>query len=346
MAYRGATYASTASKSSAWDDPPPRKTTPPSSSDWFGQDSGSRQDALTSSLSNLSISGPNASNNAHQKRTERFAAPLAGDYVHVSRQLGLDDNVHRDFDLKRKEVQERFYGEIKAQLDAVKNASPSDRMEAYEQAVTSFRKLREGVVSSGRNDEFTITVYIESVAAARIANNWDEMKRSLQPLVYEVYPAADPRYWGQWAKHARLLLLFFICFAVPQEQATALHGSSMDIWSVLQRLPRNIRASEEVRWAVRLLCAVRFTDYPRFSSMLESADPEDASVISFVLPRYRARTLAILHKAYYTFPTELVKRYLCFGNEEEARAFVKERYPASKFENGVATLRPMPVPKK
>jgi hypothetical protein len=341
-----------------WDNAAPIATKP-SSSDWFASSnasSSSGSDTIASSLSKLSLNASNSQSSGliYQKRADRFSTPKPGDYVHVSRQLGLEDSVAPDLDLRRHEVQERFYREIHRDLDTAKTATDSQAAEIRAQAVVSFRKLREGVVSSGRHDGFAIKVYEDSVAAARVAGNWEEMKRSLQPLVYEVYSETDAENRTEWPRHARLLLLYFICFAVPQPQAAdgtnrtkePLHGSTIEIWTVLRNLPKDIRASEDVRWALALLSALRSVDYIRFSSLIRSARDEDESMIGFILERYRVRVLAVLHRAFYTFPADLLAKYLCFENQEEATDFVKSRYPTSSAQGFVITLRSLPGPKK
>ncbi|KAI9028559.1 hypothetical protein DFJ74DRAFT_703523 [Hyaloraphidium curvatum] len=301
----------------------------PPASDWF-----------TESFAALAV-GPTKGD-----RKERFERPVPQDYVHVSRQLGVTDTVPRNYDLRRAEVQERFRAEIRADLD---RATPEGRRDALAAAVVGYRKLREGIVSSGRLDAFAVEAYEESVGAAREAEDWDEMKRSLQHLVYEIYPGVGPQFQGGWPKHAKLLLLFFICFAVaqaPPEGKVFLHGSVLEIWTVLKRLPRHVVESEDVRWALRLLSLLRFVDYARFAAAVASAAPDELSLISFVLGRYRIRVAAILHKAYYTMPANLVARYLLFDDVGETAQFLAARYPASRVADGIVSLRPLSMPKK
>lgn len=306
-----------------WNDvrPPPARHAPQSASAWTSK----------------GTSAP------HSARAARFSAAPES-YVHVSRQLGIDAYVAASHDLRRAEVQERFHGEIQRLLDTARTLDGKEKNEGLEEAVVALRKLREGIVASARADGIAVSAYRMSVSAAQAAGNWDEFKRALQTLVFDIYPnleIGDPER-REWPRYARKLLLFYICYPVDPARPTQPYGPLSELHSIVSKLSRPILASDEVQSALKILSALRRGDFVAFSRTHGCLAKEDAELVEFLLPRYRTRTLAVLCKAYYTFPATLLARFLCFDDLEEAKEFVIARYKAAKWEGQIVTLRRMP----
>ncbi|WVF66011.1 hypothetical protein IAT40_000749 [Kwoniella sp. CBS 6097] len=100
----------------------------------------------------------------------------------------------------REYIDERIAGHYKSfrtPRHVLPAKSSTEEIESLGSIVLLFRKLREGVVASGRIDNFAIEVFESSVQFAILAGNRPQLISSLSGLVPGLYQASDQRQTSQ-----------------------------------------------------------------------------------------------------------------------------------------------------
>ncbi|KAL2916294.1 hypothetical protein HK105_204050 [Polyrhizophydium stewartii] len=262
----------------------------------------------------------------------------------VSRQLG-PDAASSGTSLRDHAVQERFLEHILSKP----RASQVD----LDHLVMSVRKLREGVLASGRVDAFAVRVYETAARICIEAGHTAELFKSLIHLVRELYPAVPPDSAETQALMSGCLLLLLVCDVSQAGDPERCHGDAREIVQVYSQLPDGVRSSSPVERAMRLLSAlVRDIDYVALSRVLAQAGAVERRLIAGMLARARPRILRILARAYFTIPLGVLLRHLCLdgdgdgdgGGEDALAQLLADVLPArpAQTQAGVVALRAPP----
>ncbi|KAI8930384.1 hypothetical protein BC831DRAFT_508548 [Entophlyctis helioformis] len=242
-----------------------------------------------------------------------------------------------------------------------------------DQAVFSFRKLREGIVASGRTDEFAVTVYEMSVRVCLWAGNYAELFKSLVFLVTVLYPATarsqvtqsqqeSPALASQ-AEMTGLYILHLVCSPSGSGSATAAnaeqqpeassgksrpkcHGETRAIQRAFEQLPPSIRKTPDVQFAMRTLAALRCdADYLALSRQWNAASANQRLLLATILPRVRQHIVKILARAFFTYPEHLLIKYLCLQDAADLGPVLDSTLSTRvhrDVQNGIVPLRPPP----
>lgn len=271
--------------------------------------------------------------------------------------------------LKDHGVQARFRVYIQeriARYDAASvadKAGKADKADALATVVRLLRKLREGVVASGRTDEFAVQVFEDSVKYALLAHDAPQLNAALHGLI-PLYRAAgrDPTY-------APLLLVYHLVHSPRSEYQRALeamtapprplrvasedadelslaglsldpstrptaHSRAITCPSATPISPSALRFATE---AARALAEETFNPLAYYA--LTAGDGLEPALLAWAAPSVRERAAARVRRAYVSAPVPWAGRMLnltAAGVESWAAVQGAEGF---KIVNGVVKLR-------
>ncbi|KAI9017588.1 hypothetical protein BC832DRAFT_545135 [Gaertneriomyces semiglobifer] len=169
-----------------------------------------------------------------------------------------------------------------------------------------------------RYDAFAVEVYEKSASLCLTARNFPELLKSLISLVNVVYPEhlksarSHSRSLSNRATHTSYLLLYFACYS----------RSASEFMGIYRSLPLDLQLHDRVQFALTVLRAIRRCDYVRLRDIWDTAQAEDRVFLEDVLASQRQKTFGVLRKAYYTYPTKMLQKYLVFSTTEEMTDFL------------------------
>lgn len=173
------------------------------------------------------------------------------------------------------------------------------RIDAQENILILFRKLREGVASSQRNDQFALEVYESSLYLAVIFDSPKQTTSIISALIPEVYLSTPPPH--------RLCLPTILLSSL--HHLLVAYPSQVPFNRFLQSIPETLlpRASPTYAWITFLAASLRTRNYARFerlsrkvslSEILETPDSISATLGALTITPQANRTLAF--KALFT----------------------------------------------
>ncbi|KAJ3229724.1 hypothetical protein HDU81_005153 [Chytriomyces hyalinus] len=255
---------------------------------------------------------------------ENIADSLANRFEHlslVSRSVG-------ESGLRDRSTQQALFEHLNERIRRFRNTDSSHRTgqsTEFDPILASFRKLREGIVSSAAYDTFTIQVYEQSVDLCLEAGNYAELLKSLTHFVTIVYPeavASESDIKTPLREYSSLLLLYILCYIPANKKPQG----------------DDTKACFDTREFMTLQGSKK-----RGLNQLSHAGKKMAHhIVAYV----RRRTFQILSKAYFTYPIALLRQYLvcdmgCDSDKEMEKVLIEllgAGY-ASRVINGVIQLR-------
>jgi hypothetical protein len=254
----------------------------------------------------------NDSNQEKQKRLERFAREeleltSKRGFQLVSRVLGMDAQPPPELDLRIPKVQETFYDDYilphRMSMMSLDDTNPK-------MLVPELRKLREGVLSSGRMDGFCITVYEASCDLAIEAEEWPEFLKSASHLVSNVYPimgkAGQGRLLTRSCIYVKYLLLYLAC-----------QGDTKTVYKVYKSLPIPIRKDFRVLDAMKVMKSLANNHYTQFAKYWHEANDIERQLLQLGLTRYRQHLIKTLVKVFHKLPRDYLLYLLCATREDD-----------------------------
>ncbi|KAJ3114161.1 hypothetical protein HDU96_002505 [Phlyctochytrium bullatum] len=260
------------------------------------------------------------------------------DLTLISRQIGEDAKNVEHNSLRRPEVQEDLFEYIQKKQAAAKALSDQGRRkDQLESVVALFRKLREGLLSSGRVDAFTASCYEGSVDACLDADNFAELLKSLSVLVTQIYPVLAP-VLGVEALPRRLEMaayhvLYFLCVT---STARLPCGDPWTVQRLLSRYTAAELASPYLAFAVRTMRVLkRDVDYVGLGRLWRKANVAQRKFLTQVLPRVRVRIWTLLSKSFYTYDEPTLLSHLLWNAEHDTPAspILDRRVPSAWDDN-------------
>ncbi|TPX68672.1 hypothetical protein CcCBS67573_g07078 [Chytriomyces confervae] len=324
--------------------------------------------------------GPCTASEARKAREQRFNSSenntdtLANKFEHlsfVSRSVG-------DSGLRDRNTQRALFEHLNERIRRLRNADSSDsssQSTEFDPILSSFRKLREGIVSRAVYDAFTIQVYEQSVDLCLEAGNYAELLKSLTHLVTIVYPQAvasasvcelfaalsNPlslvndiypsiNQTPRRGEYSSLLLLYILCYIPANKKPQGdnkLNFDTREFMTLLLSMPAETRESSAVKTAIQLQRALLDNlDFVSFRKGLNQLSNAGKKMAHHIAAYVRRRTFQIITKAYHTYPVALLQQYLvcdlgCDSEDEMEKVLVEVLGAgyASRVSNGVVQLR-------
>ncbi|KAJ3513488.1 hypothetical protein NLJ89_g2918 [Agrocybe chaxingu] len=214
---------------------------------------------------------------ANLKQPQVHPASIPSDPVAARRRMHLIASVSRSSglekdgdDLKNHTIQEEYREFIQEKLDEVMSArcrihseSESEkklRVDNQENVLILFRKLREGVASSSRNDAFAMEAYETSLHLSVLFES-PKQTTSIIPHLF----ATDPPLIPKPTIYSILgSLLYFLVVPYPSQSRYHEH---------LDSVPRSLlsRKSELFLWLSSLTKSLRMRNYAKFAALAQKA---------------------------------------------------------------------------
>ncbi|KAJ7256778.1 hypothetical protein B0H12DRAFT_1111668 [Mycena haematopus] len=203
----------------------------------------------------------------------------------VSRSSGLE----KDGDaLKSFDVQDEYRGFVQGKLNDVwakypRNSTESEtqtrqRIDAQENVLILFRKLREGIISSRRVDQFTLEVYETSLYLAILFDS----PRHINPVIpalmsYFHLPSTEPD--RNYVESILVCLLHQLVTAYPSQRE--FHASLASVPTAFFAEGSSARV-----WIISLAGCIRAQNYAKIDKLTQiAALPAGATVSSSALPQ-------------------------------------------------------------
>jgi hypothetical protein len=166
----------------------------------------------------------------------------------------------------------------------------------------SIRKLREALVSSQREDLFTIKVYEKSIDIAVKEENMSELFRTVTRLV-ELYLKFEMA--GE-AFGFHVLLL------------TANNCPMMELIPLIRRYPK-----QEIKRAIEWYQARKQGNYIQLAQLRKSSCRIERFILANSMQDTRAKIHSILQKGYRSLPSSVCKEYLLLDEVQDLHKMVK-----------------------
>ncbi|KAJ3105339.1 hypothetical protein HDU97_008236 [Phlyctochytrium planicorne] len=225
----------------------------------------------------------------------------------LSRQTPENIKELEESSLRNPKVQEDLLAYIKTRGE--KDGKTKDELNHI---VGLFRKLREGLLSSGRCDAFAVQVYEASADASLHAENYGELLKTLTVLVNQIYPALLPSIpLPRRLEMLSYYILYFICFSTTSALP---YGDTPTLNMILAGCSDGDFKGPEMLMVMKLLRVVKMDlHYREFGKIWASSSIKARVLLTLLLPRVRLRTWTILSKSFYTFGEPELKRLLLWG---------------------------------
>jgi len=231
-------------------------------------------------------------------------------------------------DLRQPETQKQFYNYILEKIEKVDFENIKEC--SLDPILASLRKLREGIVSSGEINEFTIEVFELSSRIALKANNFEELWKSLSYLILTLYEnfKYENEQKNNKAEYIKYYLLYLICYLQPRNIEKTFIGNSQEVLSIYNSLSEELKNSPEISFVYEILILFNVApiNYIEFGKLYDKANEYDRILIQCRVPEIRKRTLTLLTKAYFTLPTDDIKKWLIIDNYEDLKTYLFESW--------------------
>ncbi|KAJ3035027.1 hypothetical protein HK097_004316 [Rhizophlyctis rosea] len=119
-------------------------------------------------------------------------------------------------------------------------------------------------------------------------------------------------------------LLYSICTLPPTPPKSL---STLEIIRIYKDMPFELLQDPRVNFANKVLkCVDGNVDYVGLWGLWRYANGGEKTIMELLLPTLRKRIFAILLKAYYTLPSQILRNWLLLTNEDELREFIAGQF--------------------